>query len=142
MKNSKIDEVLYGKYQQNKSKYQLLQNANGEYIIEVRKSELSAFADFELYKKIDKEIENSLVGTTANGGIRITGKSAHFTNQVIGSVFSRKSGVEISDIQKALQTKPIKIGNEWCFCLDGVCEIRIDCSTGMITRVCSLLDRR
>ena len=113
-----------------------------DYAYSVKNGELSAFADFELYKKIDKEIENSLVGTTANGGIRITGKSAHFTNQVIGSVFSRKSGVEISDIQKALQTKPIKIGDEWCFCLDGVCEIRIDCSTGMITRVRSLLDGR
>ena len=40
-KNSKIDDVLYGKYQKNNSKYKQLQNANGDYIIEVRKSELS-----------------------------------------------------------------------------------------------------
>ena len=33
--------MFYGKYQKNKSKYKPLQNANGDYIIEVRKSELS-----------------------------------------------------------------------------------------------------
>ena len=106
-----------------------------DYAYSVKNGELSAFADFELYKKIDKEIENSLVGTTANGGIRITGKSAHFTNQVIGSVFSRKSGVEISDIQKALQTKPIKIGNEWCFCLDRICIVSVDETNGKLKYV-------
>ena len=39
-KTSKIDDVLYGKYQKNNGKSRPLQNANGDYIIEVKKTEL------------------------------------------------------------------------------------------------------
>ena len=97
--------------------------------------DLSAFADFGLYKKIDEEIEDSLVGIVANGGIRIKGKSSGFVNNVIGSVDIKQSGVEIIDIQKALKTNPIKIGDDWCYSLDGVCRVYVNAADGSLEKV-------
>ena len=91
--------------------------------------DLSAFADFELYKIIDEEIEDSLVGIVANGGVKISGKSAHFTNQVIGSIYTGKSGVEIENIQKALKTKPQVLDEILYYTLDDICEVWVDSST-------------
>ncbi|MBR2042170.1 MAG: hypothetical protein IJ945_07350 [Oscillospiraceae bacterium] len=39
---------------------------------------------------------------------------------------------EISDIEKALQTRPIKIGNKVCYVLDGVCEVYINAINGKL----------
>lgn len=106
-----------------------------DYADSVIKGDLSAFADFGLYKKIDEEIEDSLVGIVANGGIRIKGKSSGFVNNVIGSVDIKQSGVEIIDIQKALKTNPIKIGDDWCYSLDGVCRVYVNAADGSLEKV-------
>ncbi|MBR3963755.1 MAG: hypothetical protein IKK14_09575 [Oscillospiraceae bacterium] len=106
-----------------------------DYADSVIKGDLSAFADFELYKIIDEEIEDSLVGIVANGGIRIKGKSSGFVNDVIGSVDAKKSGVEISDIHKALKTNPVKIGDDWCYSLDGVCRVYVNATDGNLEEV-------
>ena len=74
-------------------------------------------------------------GTVANGGVKISGKSAHFTNQVIGSIYTGKSGVEISDIHKALKTNPVKIGDDWCYSLDGVCRVYVNATDGNLEEV-------
>ena len=95
----------------------------------------------ELYKTIDEEIEDSLVGIVANGGVKISGKSAHFTNQVIGSIYTGKSGVEIENIQKALKTKPQVLDEILYYTLDDICEVWVDSSTGTVTNVYSLVDR-
>ena len=108
------------------------------YAYSVENGELSAFADFELYKNTDRGIENSLVGTTANGGIRISGKSAHFTNQVIGSIYTGKSGVEIEDIRKALQTKPMKNEKIIRYKLNDICVVNIETETGKLVSVKNL----
>ncbi|MBR2041527.1 MAG: hypothetical protein IJ945_04065 [Oscillospiraceae bacterium] len=42
---------------------------------------------------------------------------------------------EISDIEKALQTRPIKIGNKVCYVLDGVCEVYINPLSGELIEV-------
>ena len=79
--------------------------------------------------------------TVANGGVKISGKSAHFTNQVIGSIYTGKSGVEIENIQKALKTKPQVLDEILYYTLDDICEVWVDSSTGMVTNVYSLVDR-
>ena len=42
---------------------------------------------------------------------------------------------EISDIQKALQTKPIKMGQNLCYVIDGVCEVYINSLNGKLEKV-------
>ena len=64
--------------------------------------ELTPLADFELYKKISKEIDKTLVGVTTQNGIVITGKSNHFIARIIGSVEQRRNGVEINESLKTL----------------------------------------
>ncbi|MBR3611343.1 MAG: hypothetical protein IKL57_07805 [Oscillospiraceae bacterium] len=46
---------------------------------------------------------------------------------------------EISDVQKALQTKPIKMGQNLCYVLDGVCEVYINPLSGELIGVLSLM---
>ena len=46
---------------------------------------------------------------------------------------------EINDVQKALQTRPIKIGNKVCYVLDGVCEVYIDPLSGELIEVKSCI---
>ena len=109
-----------------------------DYADSVIKGDLSAFADFELYKIIDEEIEDSLVGIVANGGVKISGKSAHFTNQVIGSIYTGKSGVEIENIQKALQTEPVTNKKILRYKLNNICVVNIEKETGKLVSVKSL----
>ena len=80
-------------------------------------------------------------GTVANGGVKISGKFVHFTNQVIDSIYTGKSGVEIENIQKALKTKPQVLDETLYYTLDDICEVWVDSSTGMVTNVYSLVDR-
>ena len=110
-----------------------------DYTESIQTGDLSAFADFDLYLKTEQDINNALIGKTAGGGIKITGQSPEFINDVIGSVSEKKSGVEISDIEKALQTRPIKIGNNVCYVLDGVCEVYINPLSGELIEVLSLM---
>ena len=42
---------------------------------------------------------------------------------------------EISDIQKALQTKPIKVYQNLCHVLDGVCRVYINAINGKLEKV-------
>ena len=133
---STFDNYLEVKY--NDDEWKLFK----EYAYSVKNGEISAFANFDLYKKTEAEINKTLVGTVANGGVKINGTSAHFTNQVIGSVFEKRSGVEIDDIQKALQTKPRVLGETLYYTLDDICMAWVDLSTGKITNVFSLVDRR
>ena len=75
------------------------------YLRAIRSGELTALADFKLYKDISNEIDNRLVGITTSNGIKITGKSDHFIARVIGSVEQRRDGVKIEGVLKALTDK-------------------------------------
>lgn len=80
----------------------------------IESGELTALADFELYEKISKEIDERIVGVVTSNGIVISGKSKHCIARVIGSVEQRRSGVSIDDIITALisnssEVLPIKV---------------------------------
>lgn len=80
----------------------------------IESGELTALADFELYEKISKEIDEKIVGVVTSNGIVISGKSKHCIARVIGSVEQRRSGVSIDDIITALisdssEVLPIKV---------------------------------
>lgn len=71
--------------------------------------ELSALADFSLYQKTSREIDEKLVGLTTINGIQTTGKSDHFIARVIGSIEQRRSGVSIDTLLRALTSKSIEV---------------------------------
>lgn len=74
----------------------------------VQIGELSPLADFELYKKVSRKIDETLVGITTQNGITITGKSSHFIARTIGSVEQKRNGVLIEYSKRALE-KPVKV---------------------------------
>lgn len=82
-------------------------------VVGVRKSiesgKLSAFADFELYKKTGSEIDKALVGVTTSNGILIASKSDTVISDMIGSVDERRSGIDIKDVYSVLTDPNTKI---------------------------------
>ena len=118
----------------------------------IRSGELSALADFELYKNTSMQIDEKLVGIITSNGIKITGKSHHFIARVIGSVQQRRSGVAIEDIFDALTNKtatipPIKTSSNnnrsQKFRLNKV-EVSVNPDTGILiqTNPCKLKGER
>ena len=80
----------------------------------IKSGELSALADFNLYKNISDEMDVKLLGVVTSNGMTITGKSNHSIARVIGSVEQRRNGDQVSDVLDALTSKeaevlPIKI---------------------------------
>ena len=73
----------------------------------IRSGELSALADFDLYKTTSLNID-ALIGVKTLEGTIITGKSDHFIARVIGSEDQRRSGVTIDSVKDAL-LKPEKV---------------------------------
>ena len=117
------------------------------YLSSIRSGELSALADFELYKNASLQINEKLVGITTSNSIKITGKSHHFIARVIGSVQQRRNGVAIEDIFEALTNKaatisPIKTSSDnrsQKFRLNKV-EVSVNPDTGVLiqTNPCKL----
>ena len=70
---------------------------------------LTPLADFELYKRISRDIDDRLVGVTTSNGIQITGKVSHMICRVIGSVEQRRNGVQIDDIKEALTSESAEV---------------------------------
>lgn len=99
----------------------------------IKRGELSAIVDFKTYKKIDEDI-NTIIGTTAEGNLKITQKSNHFINRVIGSIYQRRSGVSVDNIKKALlnPTEIIKKEDSWKYYLEGVCSVTVNPRTGRL----------
>lgn len=75
----------------------------------IESGKLSAFADFELYKKTGSEIDKTLVGVTTSNGILIASKSDTLISYVIGSVDERRSGIDIKDIYATLTDPNAKV---------------------------------
>lgn len=74
------------------------------YARSIRSGELSAMADFSLYRETSLRIDQKIIGMTTSKGTKIVSKSDHFINRVIGSVEEQRSGVTIESIQEALAT--------------------------------------
>ena len=74
----------------------------------IKSGELSPLADFDLYKTVGNEADRNIVGLTTSQGTKITGKSNHFVNRVIGSIEQRRSGVSIDDVVDALKN-PVSV---------------------------------
>lgn len=79
------------------------------YVSSIKTGELSALADFELYKNISKEMDEKLLGAVTSNNITITGKSNHSIARVIGSIEQKRNGVQVSDILDALTNKDSEI---------------------------------
>ena len=88
----------------NIKEWELLKN----YKMSIQIGELSPLSNFELYKHINTEIDEKLIGVFTDNGIKITGKSSHFIARTIGSVEQKRNGVNV-DISLETITKPGKI---------------------------------
>jgi SPP1 gp7 family putative phage head morphogenesis protein len=95
----------FKKIKYNKDEWKLFK----AYSSSIKSGELTPLADFDLYKQINKEIDNSIVGLTTSNGIKVTGKSNHFVARVIGSVEQKRNGVLVEDVYKALISKDAEI---------------------------------
>lgn len=156
--NKRTDTVLYNKYKrelgknapQSLAKMQEMKYNNPKewsqyktYVRSIRSGELTALADFTLYKKTSSQIDSEIVGITTSNGITISSKSDHFISRVIGSVEQRRSGVSIDKICKALTSPdtivyPIKQYADGLrsqkFFFDGV-EVTVNPDTGNLIQV-------
>ena len=107
------------------------------YADSIQREELTPFADFNLYKQICKEIDDLIIGQIAGGEIKITMRSHHFTNRIIGSESQNRNGVEVKDVLRTLRTQP-KYDREkdsFVYTLDGVCKVSINPHTGKLIQV-------
>lgn len=102
-KTPTIEEFAKIKYDKSESKM------FKAYASSVKRGELSALADFGLYKEVSEEMDKKLIGVVTSNNLTITGKSEHSIARVIGSIEQKRSGVQISDILDALTNTDSKI---------------------------------
>ena len=114
------------------------------YADSIQRGELTPFADFNLYKQVCKETDSLIVGQTVGGGVKITMRSHHFTNRVIGSESENRSGVEVKDILKTLKTQPKydKEKDSFVYVLNGVCKVTVNPYTGKLIQVNPLSSKK
>ena len=108
----------------------------------VKLGNVTPLAGAKLYQDISKEIDKKLVGIVTANGIEIKGKSYHFIDRVIGSVYQKRNGVSIDVILEAL-TNPDKVtqikesdnGRSQNFVLKGKCQVSVNPDTGNLIQV-------
>lgn len=121
--NEKADREQYAKYKESLGKnapssfaeFQVLKYESPDvyehyknYARSVRTGELTPLADFDLYMRASKKIDEIFIGTQALAGTEITGKSYHFIARTIGSVEERRNGVPLKDSLDAI-LNPIRL---------------------------------
>ena len=129
----KFIEIRYNNFNWNEFK---------AYSSSIRSGELSSFADFDLYQKISREMDDKLLGIVTSNKMTITGKSKHSIARVIGSVEQRRNGVKVSDILDALTNdeseifpvRTMKNGRSQKF-RNKVVEVSVNPDTGNIIQV-------
>nr|DAM28924.1 MAG TPA: minor capsid protein [Bacteriophage sp.] len=111
------------------------------YTSSIKLGELSALADFALYKSISKDIDYYVVGRFTSNNIKIMGKTYHFIARTIGSVEQKRSGVTITDIVDALlnpvsidDIRELKNGRSQRFISDKVL-VTVNPDTGILIQV-------
>ncbi len=111
------------------------------YYRSINSGELTALADFELYKKVSYEIDKKLIGQQTANGIIVTNKSAHFVARTIGSIEQRRSGVSVEEsfltITKPLKIDPIRhnINGDSQRFVSELAMVTINPSTGILIQV-------
>ncbi len=108
----------------------------------VKLGNVTPLAGAKLYQRISKEIDKKLVGIVTANGIEIKGKSYHFIDRVIGSVYQKRSGVPIDIVLEALTSpdkmagvKESKNGRSQKFVLKGKCSVSVNPDTGNLIQV-------
>ena len=111
------------------------------YTSSIKSGELSALADFDLYKRISRDIDYYIVGIFTSNNIKITDKSNHFIARTIGSIEQKRSGATIADIVDALlkpvfidDVRELKNGRSQRFISDKVL-VTVNPDTGMLIQV-------
>ena len=104
----------------------------------IKSGELSALADFDLYKDISKEMDEKILGVVTSNNLTITGKSNHSIARVIGSIEQKRNGVQVSDILDALINKDSEI----LPVRNKVVEVSVNPDTGNIIQVNPVHTRR
>jgi len=94
-----------------RGKIKEIENLYKNYTRAVDTGYLSPLADFDLYKKTDKEINEKVIGLTTVNGITISSRSYHSIERVIGSVEQRREGVSVDDVVEALTNPGTNISN-------------------------------
>ena len=115
----------------------------------IKSGELSALADFDLYKGVSREIDDKLLGIITSNNLTINGKSNHSIARIIGSVEQRRNGVQVSDVLDALTNKDSEIlpvkemknGRSQKF-RNKVVEVSVNPDTGNIIQVNPVHTRR
>lgn len=112
-------------------------NSFQDYVKSVQSGELTSLADFELYQETSNLIDQQLIGIVTSEGVTITGKSKHFIARMIGSVEQRRNGVDISDIQEALESPSAVISRSTSvqYVLEGRCSVSMNPQTGNLIQV-------
>ena len=84
------------------------------------------------------------MGQVVGGGVKITMRSHHFTNRIIGSEYDNRNGVEVEDVLKALKTQPKydKEKDSLVYVLNGVCKVSVNPYTGKLIQVNPLSSKK
>ena len=107
------------------------------YIDARRKGSISAVASFSDWQETNTRLKSTFIGQSVPNGIKITNVSKHFVDRVIGSIYQRRSGVSLADLERALkegQVLPVETRKDGKssqkIVLYGVCEFTINPKTG------------
>lgn len=107
------------------------------YIDARRRGSISAVASFSDWQKTDTRLKSAFIGQTAPNDIKITSVSKHFVDRVIETIYQKRSGVSLADLERALkegQVFPVETRKDGKqsqkIVLYGVCEFTINPKTG------------
>lgn len=111
---------------------------NLDHYIDVRrKGNLSAVVSFSDWQEMNTNLKTAFIGKTAPNGIKIASVSKHFVDRVIGTIYQKRSGVSIRNLQKIIangqiaEVKTDKKGRKsQRIYIDELCDITINPETG------------
>lgn len=126
----KYQQIVYNENEHKKLLY---------YVDTRRKGTLSAVVSYSDWTKMQTTLENKFIGETAANGVKITSISLHFVDRVFGTIYQKRNGVSIQELQNVFSNgmveKPVvrKDGeiSQKIF-LDGLCAITINPNTGRL----------
>lgn len=107
------------------------------YIDARRRGNLSAVVSFSDWQEMNTNLKTAFIGKTAPNGIKIASVSKHFVDRVIGTIYQKRSGVSIRNLQKIIangqiaEVKTDKKGRKsQRIYIDELCDITINPETG------------
>ena len=107
------------------------------YIDARRRGSLSAVVSFSDWQETDTRLKSVFIGQTAPNGVKVTSVSKHFVDRAIGSIYQRRSGVSLDDLERAFkegQVLPVETRKDGRqsqkIVLYGVCEFTVNPKTG------------